>query len=46
LLRDYTAPILKVAGLAQQNVKVVIINDRSFNAFVADVGTSSSTSAR
>jgi predicted Zn-dependent protease len=36
LLRDYTVPILKAAGLAQQNVKVVIINDRSFNAFVAD----------
>src|SRR5437773_7236922 len=36
LLRDYTQPILRTAGLAQQNVKVVIINDRSFNAFVAD----------
>jgi predicted Zn-dependent protease len=36
LLRDYTQPILKAAGLAQQNVRVVIINDKSFNAFVAD----------
>jgi len=36
LLRDYTQPILRAAGLAQQNVRVVIINDRSFNAFVAD----------
>ena len=36
LLREYTQPILRVAGLAQQNVQVVIINDRSFNAFVAD----------
>ena len=36
LLREYTQPILKAAGLAQQNVRVVIINDRSFNAFVAD----------
>ncbi|TMK03726.1 MAG: M48 family metallopeptidase [Alphaproteobacteria bacterium] len=36
LLRDYTQPILRTAGLAQQNVQVVIINDRSFNAFVAD----------
>ena len=27
LLRDYAAPILKVAGLAQQNVRVVILND-------------------
>ncbi|HLL26457.1 MAG TPA: M48 family metalloprotease [Xanthobacteraceae bacterium] len=36
LLREYTQPILKVAGLTQQNVRVVILNDRSFNAFVAD----------
>src|SRR5438874_1418559 len=36
LMRDYTAPILKVAGLAQQNVQVVLINARSFNAFVMD----------
>src|SRR5262249_25994249 len=36
LLRDYTQPILRAAGLAQQNIRVVIINDRAFNAFVAD----------
>ncbi|MEA2994043.1 MAG: hypothetical protein QOD40_2963 [Alphaproteobacteria bacterium] len=36
LLRDYTQPILRAAGLSQQNIRVVIINDRSFNAFVAD----------
>ncbi len=36
LLREYTAPVLRAAGLAQQNVQVVIINDRTFNAFVAD----------
>jgi predicted Zn-dependent protease len=36
LLRDYTRPILRVAGLEKQNINVVIINDRSFNAFVAD----------
>jgi predicted Zn-dependent protease len=36
LLRDYTTPILRAAGLAQQNIHVVIINDRSFNAFVVD----------
>ncbi|MGE3150973.1 MAG: M48 family metalloprotease [Pseudorhodoplanes sp.] len=36
LLRDYTLPILRAAGLAQQNVQVVIINDRGFNAFVMD----------
>lgn len=36
LLREYTTPILRAAGLAQQNVQVVIINNRGFNAFVAD----------
>ncbi len=36
LLKEYTQPLLRAAGLAQQNVQVVIINDRSFNAFVAD----------
>jgi predicted Zn-dependent protease len=36
LLREYTQPLLRTAGLAQQNVQVVIINDRAFNAFVAD----------
>ena len=36
LLRDYTQPILRVAGLSKQNIRVVIINDRSFNAFVMD----------
>jgi predicted Zn-dependent protease len=36
LLRDYTAPILKAAGLAQQNVQITIINARPFNAFVMD----------
>jgi len=36
LLRDYAAPILKVAGLAKQHVRIVILNDRAFNAFVMD----------
>jgi predicted Zn-dependent protease len=36
LLREYTQPILRAAGLGQQNIHVVIINDRSFNAFVVD----------
>jgi predicted Zn-dependent protease len=36
LLRDYTAPIFKVAGLTNQNIQVVIINDKQFNAFVMD----------
>ncbi|MGA2567492.1 MAG: M48 family metalloprotease [Pseudolabrys sp.] len=36
LLRDYAAPILKSAGLAKQDVRIVILNDRAFNAFVMD----------
>src|ERR1700677_552881 len=36
LLREYSQPILRVAGLSQQNVQIVIINDKSFNAFVMD----------
>ena len=36
LLRDYATPILRAAGLAKQNVRVVVLNDRSFNAFVMD----------
>ena len=36
LLREYTRPILRVAGLEKQNIQMVIINDNSFNAFVAD----------
>jgi predicted Zn-dependent protease len=36
LLRDYTRPVLRVAGLEKQNIQVTIINDVAFNAFVAD----------
>jgi predicted Zn-dependent protease len=36
LLRDYTRPILRTAGLEKQNIQVVIINESAFNAFVAD----------
>ncbi|WP_213737416.1 M48 family metalloprotease [Bradyrhizobium sp. dw_411] len=36
LLRDYTRPVLRVAGLEKQNIQVTIINDPAFNAFVAD----------
>jgi len=36
LLRDYSSPVLRAAGLARQNIQVVIINDTTFNAFVAD----------
>lgn len=36
LMRDYTQPVLRAAGLAKANVKIVLINDKSFNAFVVD----------
>src|SRR5579863_176709 len=36
LLRDYATPILKVAGLGNQNIQVVIISNKQFNAFVMD----------
>jgi predicted Zn-dependent protease len=36
LLRDYTRPILRTANLEKQNIQVVIINEKAFNAFVAD----------
>ena len=36
LLRDYTRPILRAAGLEKQNIQMVIINQGVFNAFVAD----------
>ena len=36
LLADYSRPILRAAGLEKQNIRVAIINDPSFNAFVAD----------
>src|SRR6516165_10566785 len=36
LLREYTRPVLRTAGLEKQNIQIVIINDASFNAFVAD----------
>src|SRR5215831_18782232 len=44
LLKEYSQPLLRAAGLAQQNVQVVIINDRAFNAFVADGGRNSGLS--
>ncbi len=36
LLRDYARPILKVAGLGDHHIKVVIVNSQAFNAFVMD----------
>ncbi len=35
LVRDYARPILKAAGLSKSGVEIVLINDQSFNAFVA-----------
>lgn len=36
LIREYAKPILRAAGLGAQNVKIHIVNDRNFNAFVVD----------
>lgn len=36
LLREYASPIFKVAGLGSQNIKIHLIADKSFNAFVVD----------
>jgi predicted Zn-dependent protease len=36
LLREYSRPILRAAGLEKQNIQVVILNQTAFNAFVAD----------
>ena len=36
MLREYTRPILRAAGLEKQNIQMVIINESVFNAFVAD----------
>lgn len=35
LVRDYSRPIFKAAGLSNANIGIVLVNDRSFNAFVA-----------
>lgn len=36
LISAYTAPILKAAGLGGQNIKIHLVNNQSFNAFVVD----------
>ncbi len=36
MLREYTRPILRAAGMEKQNIQMVIINESAFNAFVAD----------
>ncbi len=36
VLREYLDPLLAAAGLRKGFIRVVLVNDRSFNAFVAD----------
>ncbi|WP_417689574.1 M48 family metalloprotease [Roseibium sp.] len=36
LLKDYAAPIFKVAGIGNSPVEIILVNDKSFNAFVPD----------
>ena len=35
LMRDYAQPILKAAGLERSGIQIILVNDNSFNAFVA-----------
>lgn len=35
LVSDYARPILRAAGLGKSGIDIVLVNDRSFNAFVA-----------
>lgn len=35
LVRDYARPILEAAGLSRSGIEIVLVNDQSFNAFVA-----------
>jgi len=35
LVRDYARPIFKAAGLSNDAINIVLVNDESFNAFVA-----------
>ena len=36
LIRDYAKPLFRAAGVASQNIRIHIVNDRNFNAFVVD----------
>lgn len=36
LIREYAKPIFQVAGLGTQNIKIHLVGERSFNAFVVD----------
>lgn len=35
LVREYSQPIFKAAGLARSGIDIILVNDPSFNAFVA-----------
>lgn len=35
LVRDYSRPIFSAAGLSKAGIQIVLVNDKSFNAFVA-----------
>jgi predicted Zn-dependent protease len=35
LVRDYSRPIFNAAGLSKAGIQIVLVNDKSFNAFVA-----------
>jgi predicted Zn-dependent protease len=36
LLKDYAKPIFKVAGISHSEPQIILVNDKSFNAFVPD----------
>jgi predicted Zn-dependent protease len=36
LLKDYAAPIFKAAGIANSEPEIILVNDKTFNAFVPD----------
>ncbi|KZL26592.1 M48 family metalloprotease [Pseudovibrio sp. WM33] len=36
LLREYAKPIFRAAGLPANQVEIILVNDKSFNAFVPD----------
>jgi predicted Zn-dependent protease len=36
LMRDYAAPIFRAAGIPARSARIILVNNRSFNAFVAN----------
>lgn len=39
MIRDFSAPLMKAAGIQNQNLPIYIVNDRRFNAFVIENGS-------